>query len=200
LVIINEKSKGKDKRFTKVCLSPTHNIMMMFLLEFNTQKLQKNYNDFVNELNMFSLVCANPECGVHGDCVKHGFYVRFVKTAEPKQSLKVLRVRCKSCKATHALLPIFIVPYSQIIIDDQIDIISKHLEGTNPYRIKPLNKEIDPWNIAYVISNFKKHWKAVLKSFSIVFPSKAKELSKSCFKHNKMQFMQIKRKPNLLLC
>jgi len=55
--------------------------------------------------------CKN--CGYLGKLHRHGYYYRNVITVFGIYKIKVLRVKCPSCKKTHALLPHFLVPYFQ---------------------------------------------------------------------------------------
>ena len=59
---------------------------------------------------------ACPKCGAKGKLSGHGDYGRGITSYEGGQVVyrlvSVLRYLCASCKATHALLPDIIVPYS----------------------------------------------------------------------------------------
>ncbi len=75
--------------------------------------LIKAYTAFTATLNMFTLECNN--CHKHGECIRHGYYKRrYLLTAEDVLAgtqIRILRVRCKHCGKTHAILPEEIVPY-----------------------------------------------------------------------------------------
>lgn len=71
------------------------------------------YATFIAMLNMFALECNN--CHKRGECIRHGYYERgYLLTAEDVLTgtrIRILRVRCKHCGKTHAILPEEIVPY-----------------------------------------------------------------------------------------
>jgi len=60
---------------------------------------------------------ACPKCGAKGKLSGHGDYGRGLTSYENGQvvyrRVSVLRYLCASCKATHALLPDIVIPYSQ---------------------------------------------------------------------------------------
>ena len=79
----------------------------------------ENYNlisqDFYNktidslDLNLISCVCGHSGC-----LIRHGSYKCSIQLADRILSLSVVRVYCKICGHTHALLLSSMVPYSQI--------------------------------------------------------------------------------------
>lgn len=54
---------------------------------------------------------ACPSCGCPGNFTRHGSYERFLRTEDGERRIRVRRVVCRSCGATHALLPPGVVPY-----------------------------------------------------------------------------------------
>ena len=74
----------------------------------------ESYKKFTETLNLYSLIC--PKCK-HHDFQKHGYYTRKVKYRKHSVTLRILRVKCMSCKSTHAVLLYFIVPYSQYALE-----------------------------------------------------------------------------------
>lgn len=72
------------------------------------------YTQFILTLNLFHLECNHCHC--RGECIRHGYYTRGY-ILEPDDLVKgarirILRVKCKHCGKTHAVLPEEIVPYS----------------------------------------------------------------------------------------
>lgn len=61
------------------------------------------------EGNLSAIPC--PRCGCRGNYAPHGSYVRHLATEAGEGPVRVRRVRCLSCMATHALLPPDVVPY-----------------------------------------------------------------------------------------
>ena len=64
----------------------------------------ESYKKFTESLNLYSLIC--PKCK-HHDFQKHGYYTRKVKYRKHSVTLRILRVKCMSCKSTHAVLLYF---------------------------------------------------------------------------------------------
>jgi len=75
--------------------------------------LIRAYAAFIAMLNMFALECNN--CHRRGECIRHGYYERgYLLTVEDVLAgtrIRILRVRCKHCGKTHAILPEEIIPY-----------------------------------------------------------------------------------------
>jgi hypothetical protein len=60
-----------------------------------------------------SVVCS--VCGAPASMKKHGYYRRsfvYMNSGSVEEgSIKIRRLRCSSCKATHAVLPLAVIPY-----------------------------------------------------------------------------------------
>ena len=73
----------------------------------------ESYDNSLKELNLNKTVC--PKCKAKGCFKAHGWYDRHVIALLDNQVIHeiimVKRVKCQSCKSTHALLPSFILPY-----------------------------------------------------------------------------------------
>ena len=153
---------------------------------------QKNYDKFIETIYFHKLTCS---CKASGQLIKHGYYYRKIKTPNGIMSLKILRVKCKSCGKTHVIFPECIVPYSQILLQDHISIINTYNAGKSFEPIMLNNEFIDESNILYIIKQYLKYWKERIISFSI---SLDLSISKQCLEHFNRQFMQIKCIPNIL--
>lgn len=152
---------------------------------------QNNYDKCINSLQRHRIQCS---CGHSGCLIIHGYYTRSLKTHFGKVVLRILRYLCKECGKTHAVLPDFIVPYSQISMQEHILIIQA--DTVEEYdAIMEDNILIDESNISYIKRQFRKHWKQRLLARNIVIDE---NISSSCFFHYNRQFMQIKCTPNLL--
>jgi len=155
---------------------------------------QEIYNETIDGLDYHNL-CA--PCRHKGSIIGHGYYIRTVKTEAEEISLSVKRVQCKNCKATHALLPTVIVPYSQILLEDQVCIVECYEACTGYNEILKKNPCIDEHNIRSVIRQYRKHWKERLLSHKIQI-SPLEQLITECFAAFNRQFMQIKKTKNIL--
>lgn len=150
------------------------------------------YDKLNTDVNLLSAQCP---CGKKGNFIRYGFYTRYIKTPFERVKLRIQRVKCKVCGHTHALLLSDMIPYSQILFKDTLDII----RSTSIVQLKDImirNPFIDESNISYVKKQFHKHWQQRLLSERISFDD---SLVFQCFFHYRRQFMQIKSTPNLLL-
>jgi len=151
---------------------------------------QTTYNSFINSIDFNTLSCT---CG-HSACLtKHAYYTRCIKGCSPDLVIiTVLRVKCSHCAQTHAIVPQLIVPYSQITLDDHIEIISNHRSDNS--QVPLMNKKclIDENSIRYIIHNYYKYWHQRLVSFEISLSSSLQSFINNCFRHFSRQFMQIK--------
>lgn len=152
---------------------------------------QKSYSEFVENINFNRLTCS---CGMSGQLVKHAYYSRHIKTPNGIIELKILRVKCKCCNKTHAVFPVCIVPYSQILQEDHLAIIKAYNSHSSFEPIMLANEFIDESNISYIIKQYLKYWKELIISFKI---SLDLNISKQCLHYFKRQFMQIKCTPNI---
>jgi hypothetical protein len=122
-----------------------------------------------------------------------------IVTENGKKEMRILRVKCSHCHGTHALLPKWIVPYSQHLIMDQIEILRTFESGTTPHQITPSNPEINIWSIIYIIKQYQYHWQERLLAMKASVFDDVDQLIVACFTSYDRQFMQIKKTRNLLL-
>lgn len=164
-------------------------MITIYLNNFNKDISQAIYDDEINKLNINRIQC--PKCHQY-HMVKHAYYSRGVKTKKGKISLIVLRVKCKECNSTHAVLLSAIIPYSSIQYKDQLRIIKKK----NLKELMIDNISIDESDISRVKRNYNKYFKQMLIVNKIQLNN---ELIINCFKCFKRNFNQIKRGYNILL-
>lgn len=134
-------------------------------------------------------------CGKGGCLIRFGYYERSVKFLSVFIHLSVQRVRCTECGVTHALIPSLLVPYSQITLYDQQQILDCSEQGGSMESVMQRNLLIDENNIKYIIRQFKYHWKQRLLSLSLNILD---ELTVPCLHSYARQFMQIHRTRNKL--
>ena len=174
-------------------LSALTNKIMITVYKANVNQVDaESYKKFTETLNLYSLIC--PKCK-HHDFQKHGYYTRKVKYRKHSVTLRILRVKCMSCKSTHAVLLYFIVPYSQYALEVhlkalQSDFLNRFIDWIE------WNEEINEYSYYYIRSQFQKYWKERLMSESMRLNT---DLFKSCFKFFSLQFMQIKCTRNIFL-
>ena len=122
---------------------------------------------------------------------------RTVKLPSGPVRLRICRVKCSECGATHAILLASMVPYSQIPLSDQQRICSDYEEGRCISSVCETNPSIDENNAKSVLRNYRRCWREKLRSLRIrLFPLES--LICSCFSDYSSQFMQIHRQANRL--
>ena len=174
-----------------------YSIMIQVLVEKskynNPDTFQKNYDNLIYSLQIDMLKCSN--CHKSGCLVYYGRYTRHVRLCGKMIEFSVQRVKCTECGRTHAILVSVIVPYSQILIYEQQEIIDDVMSGNHATRVMEKNPIIDPGHIRYIVGQFKKHWEQRLLSMNLKIMD---ELTSPCFQNYSRQFMQIHGVPNIL--
>lgn len=153
---------------------------------------QDLYDQAIDRLQIHMIECS---CGRKGCLIRYGHYKRSVKYMSGLILLSVQRVWCKECKTSHALLPSLLVPYSQIPLRDQQEILLCTLNGISPEMVMERNFLVDENHIKHILRRFKKHWKERLASLHI---SLLEHLTVPCLLSYSMQFLQIRRTRNKL--
>lgn len=169
------------------------------MITVNSNKIntlnQISYNKLINSIYINQIICS---CGHSGYLIKHAYYTRSVKISGGiKLSLSILRVKCSICGKTHAVLPSFVVPYSQVLLQDHISIIINDSDQLTQASVMNNNPLIDESSIAYIVHSFRKHWQQRLNTFKINISTSVKHLVQLCFKYFSRQFMQIKCTVNI---
>ena len=171
-----------------------HNTMITLFVRDCNQISQSFYDSVLNDVQLHQLTCS---CG-HSACLSvHGYYKRSVKWEDGAVRLRICRVRCCECRATHALLLSSIIPYSQIPLAYQQRICRDYEVGNNICDICEEHPSIDENNVKSVLRNYRRHWREKLRSLRIGLLPLA-TLVFSCFSHYSAQFMQIHRRSNTL--
>lgn len=155
---------------------------------------QKSYDAAIAGLDIRELTCT---CGGSRCLIQHGRYERKIKASDGVFRLRVNRVKCNVCGCTHALLFSSIIPCSQILLKDQLAIISC-LENSSGYaQILKSNLSLDENVVRAVVLRYRRNWQQHILAGDIsVVP--VESLIKNCFSTFHKQFMQIKEMPNIL--
>ncbi len=114
---------------------------------FNTydEKILNNYG-------VFDYVC--PTCGAKHSFIRHGTYERNICFAKDykvtETTIVVLRLFCKSCEKTHAILPNDVVPYCIYSFSFMLDVLIEKV-----INLKKISEICDGFNISFqLIFNF----------------------------------------------
>lgn len=169
-----------------------YNAMITILVQDCNHISQSFYDSVINCIQFHQITCT---CG-HSACMSiHGYYQRSIKLPHGTIRLRICRVKCSMCGATHALLLSSIVPYSQIRLCDQHRICLDFEEHLRTSEICESNPEIDENNVKAVLRKYKHRWREMIRSLRIPL-SPVPDLVKSCFSFYSSQFMQIHRGRN----
>jgi hypothetical protein len=168
--------------------------MITYTADFDNHISQDSYDKTIYSISFHQLTCT---CG-HSACLTiHGYYDRSVKSGERSIRLHVCRVMCRCCGATHAILPSTIVPYSQIPLSIQVDIISAYEIGRSYSEIMEKTPSIDENSIHSLIRRYIRHWLQRILSAGLK-TSASNCFIQLCFAHFSRQFMQIRPTSNIL--
>lgn len=187
-----KKGKGK-KHLSNTTLQnasiPNNVIMITLFYENDNTFRQDTYDKIIDQVDFMTIRC--PTCRHSGCLIKHARYKRTFRLPASTVTISILRVLCKECGHTHAVLLCEFVPYSQILLEDHINIIRN--DDDNSFITD--NPNFDMSDIRYVRKQFVLFWKQRLLSCSLQFDD---ALVPGCFECFGRQFMQIKCTINML--
>jgi len=203
--ILTPGSINKDRIPTLASTDPVHvprrrtlsplqktRLMITVLFPFDKPFSKDRYYLFLQSLNIFTVECT---CHKKGCLIFYGWYKRTVKLQSQTIELSVQRVLCKECGRTHALIPSVLVPYSQIPLKVQQEILILAETGLPYSDALDRNPQIDENNVKHIIRQYKKHWKERLLSICLSIHDR---LTIPCLSAFSRQFMQIHKTPNIL--
>ena len=168
------------------------------MITVNTENYNLISQDFYNKtMDSLDLNLISCTCGHSGCLIRHGSYKRSVQLADRIISLSVVRVYCKACGHTHALLLSSMVPYSQIPLVLHVRLIHAYEHETGFQNILAEQYLVDEDNLKSIIRNYRLHWKQRLLSMRLYLPD-IPSLISGCFSLFSRQFMQIKSTSNKL--
>lgn len=168
-------------------------LMITISTDFCNPISQDSYENLINSLQFHQLACT---CGHYACLTIHGYYDRNIKVDDQSILLHICRVKCSHCNTTHALLPSFIVPYSQVSLPDQVDIISCYESSGNYSDVMERTPSIDENCFYSIIRRYKHHWLQRILSLKLSI-STSLTFVRFCFLHYSRQFMQVKKTPNI---
>ena len=153
---------------------------------------QDFYDSVVKNIQLHMVECP---CGKSGCQILYGHYGRKVKFMSELVTLLIQRVFCKECLHTHALLLSGMVPYSQVPLEDQQEIIDCCEDQRPVEHVLQRNYLIDESNVKHVIRQYRRHWKQRLASIGATIKD---ALPVPCLSAYLRQFMQIHSTRNIL--
>ena len=171
-------------------------ILMITLFTLDCKEIsQESYDILTEQLQIHSIRCS---CGCRGSMIRHGFYRRTFKSITGTRKLKILRLKCSSCGVTHALLPVAVVPYSQVSLDCQLTMIRYKMGSPEMEQVQNANPDFDEGCISRVRRKYRTHWAQRLKAEGLCPVMEWYDLVKTCFSRYRRQFLQIRAGCNLL--
>ena len=116
---------------------------------------QDFYNKIIDSLDLTLISCT---CGHSGSLIRHGSYKRKIPlNGQYHLPLTVVRVYCKHCGHTHALLLSSFVPYSQIPLTVHIRPVSllMNMNSSIPSRSGRTMPRVDENNIRSIFRSYR---------------------------------------------
>lgn len=191
------KKEDRTQRQLNFYLLPHISIYMITVqCQFFKSLTQNIYNKFIDRLNIVTIRC--PSCGHVGFLVFYGTYPRKVINPDSTDQIYIQRVKCNHCSHTHAIFPQCVVPYSSVLLNDQVSIIQLYEEEHDQSLLEDSFIHIDSYHIHRVITNYLDKWKERMKSEDMSFDMSISQLVSFAFDHFRLQFLQIHKGANFL--
>jgi transposase-like protein len=115
--------------------------MIIRLLGVNVKTYIENFSKVLVIVDRICPLCR-------GDCIRHGFYERYVIVGQESLIIIILRLKCKGCGKTHAVIPEFLRPYSpyqQDIREKAMKLIYQGMARAETARKMGLSRELLRW-------------------------------------------------------
>lgn len=170
-------------------------ILMITIKTENYNHISQDfYNTIIDSLDLTMIPCT---CGHSGCLIRYGSYKRNIQLKDGIVTLSIVRVYCKQCGHTHALLLSSFVPYSQIPLVVHMSAILSYERKTSPDSVLADQCYIDENNLKSLIRSYRLHWRERLRSSELTLSDRSSLVS-GCFSFFSRQFMQIKTTCNQL--
>lgn len=124
----------------------------------STKKLENRINEIygeaINSIDFNKVVCH--KCRAIGNYEIKGYYHRYIIINNYKLKINILRIKCKNCGRTHAILFLDFVPYYQLSAKDSKVIIENDFKDEYydtelinhlRKRVKEFNNRIKPYGL-----------------------------------------------------
>ena len=161
--------------------------------DYNTFS-QEFYDSVIQSLQLHLLKC---KCG-HSACLSiHAYYQRGIATPSGITKLWICRVKCSECGHTHALFLSSMVPHSRVALCDQTKIAQAVENGSDRNEVTIRNPFISIHQVKLISRRYRLCWRQRLLSERIPLMPLPR-LVKECFAAYSVQFLQIRRLPNVL--
>ena len=132
-------------------------ILMITIKTENYNHISQDfYNTIIDSLDLTMIPCT---CGHSGCLIRYGSYKRNIQLKDGIVTLSIVRVYCKQCGHTHALLLSSFVPYSQIPLVVHMSAILSYERKTSPDSVLADQCCIDENNLKSLIRSYRLHWR-----------------------------------------
>lgn len=155
-------------------------MITLYVEDLNTEITQDVYDDYINAIDIHTLECT---CKRH-DMVIHGYYTRKLKIHNKTITLTILRVRCTHCNKTHAVLLSLIVPYQNVALNIQIEV----LQDEDVEDILINNPDIDIQTVNRIRKRYRSYFKTWVTLKRLLLDS---TISIKAYRDFVSNFMQI---------
>ena len=169
---------------------------------------QSYYEACLDDCNLKAVRCT---CSKDQHMNRNGFYTREVIAEGCKETVRIQRMRCPHCGRSDALFPVDIIPYSSILMDTMVLIITTYLntpeEKTTFKRTVAAagllsrsvywDESADTGYLYRLVKLFELLWRQEVSRFR-KYLSDISRLSLYCFISKGRQFMQNRGSARLL--
>ena len=100
--------------------------------------------------------------------------------------IKIQRVYCKHCGRTHAILPVFIIPFERQTLPYVLELIENSFDG----EINKADYELVRWTSVF------NAWHNRLRGYLDIFSDDLSKIITFCASTYRMMFMQAKKRHN----
>jgi transposase len=149
------------------------------LIEFNQlgkiYKIKENAFDVIEHVTENASICEKscPKCGKDREYSDHGFYTRSLHDIVNgeivyRKDVKISRVKCNACNATHAILAAVLVPYCVYSVFFILHVISARLIWKKTIEEICLDYDISPSTFRRFMKLYKEHreeWLVLLDQY-----------------------------------
>lgn len=147
--------------------------------------VQRVYNEEIDKTNYNHVKCD--KCQQVGNFIIHSYYTRSIRFGGITMKIRLIRVICKGCKRTHAIMFSDFIPYSRINTEEG----HKILKSTSTDQIDP---NISYETIINVIHRYRCRYKELFLIYNLSFIKHSIiDITRKLIDEVKLTYLQIHR-------
>ena len=158
----------------------------------------KSYQEIIDNYGKWEFIC--PKCKAYGHFQRHGIYSRFLCVIEDdcivEQRLQILRLKCKACQSTHAVLTTDMIPGFVYSFSLMLDIIRSVLVESVPV----LKKEKETSISFQMIYHFLQLWQLFISKYISLHILDSLSPFQNCYVQFLIMISQRKKLKKYLIC